>query len=315
MSEGAEKTGVSYASATRGLWHVVRESAYQVKGHLWSVRHADGLVKSLIEVRKADDALAERVLGRPIEGLDLLDIGTGTLASQALYFACRGNRVTSIDLEQQTAGWDVRQYVDLWRHNGPRRALKTLARNVIGLDRAYPRALVRQMGLSARPPLTLLRMNAQQLAFPDASFDVVHSYDVLEHVEDLGAVLREVARVLRPGGLAYLVVMPYTCENGAHDYRQISGGRRDLPLWAHLRPAHAASVQPGAYVNKLGLEDVRRLAAEHLPGAEIGAPRAADPTLPDKLRVLRAEGELAGYTDEELLAVRMQIFWRKPAGK
>lgn len=302
----------SYASRTRGFLRVVQESAYQVKSHVWAVRHVDGQAASLIDVLRADDAIAEQVLGRPLTGLDLLDIGTGTLASQALYFACRGNRVTSIDLEQQTATWDPRQYVELWRHNGPRRALKTLARKVIGLDRAYPRAMVRQMGLAAAPPMTLLRMDAAHLAFADASFDVVHSYDVLEHVEDVEAVLREIARVLRPGGLAYLVLMPYTCENGAHDYRQIAGGRRDLPLWAHLRPQHAASVQPGAYVNELGLEDVRKLVERHLPGARIEAPRVADPTLPEKLRELRSQGELAGYTDEELLAVRMQIFWRKP---
>lgn len=311
MTDAPNESG-GYSSKTADLWHVVVESAYQVKSHLWAVRNVDAQARSLIDVLRADDALAERVFGRPLEGLDLLDIGTGTLASQALYFACRGNRVTSIDLEQQTATWDLARYVELLRHSGPRRTLKTIARKIIGLDRAYPRALVRQMGLSKAPPLTLLRMNAQRLDFPDASFDVVHSYDVLEHVEDVEAVLREIARVLRPGGLAYLVLMPYTCENGAHDYRQISGGRRDLPPWAHLRPQHAANVQPGAYVNKLGLGDVRTLAAHHMPGAQIHAPRSADPTLPDKLRALRANGELSAYTDEELLAVRMQIFWRKP---
>lgn len=125
-------------------------------------------------------------------------------------------------------------------------------------------------------------------------------------------MLREAARVLRPGGLAYLILMPYTCERGAHDYRQIAGGRRDLPLWAHLRPAHAASVQPGAFVNKLGLEDVRALVAAHLPGAEIHAPPSNDPTRAAALRDLRAAGELSGYTDEELLAVRMAIYWKKP---
>lgn len=301
----------AYSSSTSQLWHVVRESAYQVKAHVWSVRNAGGLAQNLIDVMRANDVTAERVLGRRLEGLDVLDIGTGTLASQALYLACRGNRVTSIDMEQQTATWDLGAYVDLYRHNGPRRTLKTIARKIIGLDRAYPRALARRMGLSSVPKLTLLRMNAEHLELPDASFDVVHSYDVLEHVGDVEAVLREVARVLRPGGLAYLILMPYTCENGAHDYRQISGGRRDLEPWAHLRPAHADSVQPGAFVNKLGLNDVRALAEKHMPGAEIQAPPATDPTLADKLRMLRAEGELAGYTDEELLAVRMAIFWKK----
>ena len=39
-----------------------------------------------------------------------------------------------------------------------------------------------------------------RLSFSDARFEIVLSFDVLEHVEDLGAALRECHRVLRPGG-------------------------------------------------------------------------------------------------------------------
>ena len=39
-----------------------------------------------------------------------------------------------------------------------------------------------------------------RIPFPDASFDLVVSNQVFEHVEDLGAVLEEIARVLKPGG-------------------------------------------------------------------------------------------------------------------
>lgn len=40
-----------------------------------------------------------------------------------------------------------------------------------------------------------------RLPFADAAFDVVAAFDVLEHVLDEGAALREIERVLRPGGV------------------------------------------------------------------------------------------------------------------
>ena len=41
----------------------------------------------------------------------------------------------------------------------------------------------------------------EDLPYPDHGFDAVVCVDVLEHVQDLQQVIREIARVLRPGGL------------------------------------------------------------------------------------------------------------------
>ncbi len=49
-------------------------------------------------------------------------------------------------------------------------------------------------------------------AVPDGSFDIVIACDVLEHVPDDRAAMREVGRVLRPGGTAILTVPQFDDE-------------------------------------------------------------------------------------------------------
>jgi SAM-dependent methyltransferase len=49
----------------------------------------------------------------------------------------------------------------------------------------------------------------QDLTFADASLDVVVTQDVLEHIPDPARAFREVARVLRPGGLHVFTVPIY----------------------------------------------------------------------------------------------------------
>lgn len=99
-------------------------------------------------------------------GLDLLDLGCGP-------------GTITVDLAQRVA---------------PGR--------VVGLD-AAPGVLAEAAQLASRRGATVEWVAADALALPfdDAAFDVVHAHQVLQHVADPVAALREAARVLRPGGL------------------------------------------------------------------------------------------------------------------
>lgn len=55
------------------------------------------------------------------------------------------------------------------------------------------------------------------LPFGDETFDVVSLLDVLEHIEDDAQTLREIVRVLKPGGLALITVPAYPWMWSEHD--------------------------------------------------------------------------------------------------
>jgi SAM-dependent methyltransferase len=55
-------------------------------------------------------------------------------------------------------------------------------------------------------PEQVLRVSAEGIPLADRSIDAVTALDVLEHIEDDGAVVGEMARVLRPGGVAVVTV-------------------------------------------------------------------------------------------------------------
>jgi ubiquinone/menaquinone biosynthesis C-methylase UbiE len=102
-------------------------------------------------------------------GARVLDVGCGQGMDLARY-AMAGAQVTGIDLTP--------------RH--------------VELARAH----LASMGLRG----DVYEADAEHLSFPDAVFDRVSSNGVLHHTPDMPAALREIRRVLRPGGEARIIV-------------------------------------------------------------------------------------------------------------
>ena len=71
----------------------------------------------------------------------------------------------------------------------------SIAAEVVGVERS-PEQIARAPRVAN---LTIVQGDAHQLEFPDASFDLVYTRYVLEHVADPERVLREMRRVARPG--------------------------------------------------------------------------------------------------------------------
>lgn len=75
------------------------------------------------------------------------------------------------------------------------RHLEPLAGQVIGLEYDYPRARE-----ARRASLHIVNAAGESLPFPDQSFDLILSHEVLEHVQDDRRAVQEIVRALRPGG-------------------------------------------------------------------------------------------------------------------
>ncbi len=96
------------------------------------------------------------------------------------------------------------------------------APQIIGMD-----VLVRKLRFMRRPGRKLVQASTFALPFKDASFHVVISSEVIEHVSESEALFDELARCIEPGGLLIL---------GTPDY-----GRWQWPiiewLYGHLKPS------------------------------------------------------------------------------
>jgi SAM-dependent methyltransferase len=111
-------------------------------------------------------------------GLRVLEIGCG-VGTDGLQFARAGADYTGVDLTEAAVG------------------------------------LARKNFESAGMPGEFRVSDAENLDFTDESFDMVYSHGVLHHTPDIEAAVREVHRVLKPGGRA--IVMLY--HRGSYNYR------------------------------------------------------------------------------------------------
>lgn len=123
----------------------------------------------------------------------------------------------------------------------------------------------------------VVQAEAHALPYPDATFDLVTALDVIEHLDDDVAALREFQRVLKPGGHLLLYVPALPVLFGRHD--RIVHHRRRYMLGGLQRVVAAGGFQllHASYVNLLVLPLVvlARLAlalVPHRPHVEMGLP-------------------------------------------
>lgn len=158
-------------------------------------------------------------------------------------------------------------------------------RSVVGVDFSSRMldALKQRFGGTLPDRVRLLEEDFTRLSLPGESVDLVFSFSSLYYVEDLGSVLGEVVRILRPGGYAVLEL----------------GNRRSLNV--HIWNRAVLQGSPWAVHHAIPYEQTRRLVSD--VGLSIGSWRS--------FQVLPFSGVVSGL---KYLYPIAHPFWKRPMG-
>ncbi len=166
-----------FCTITDDAWTRLRDSQGLRFTHQMGIdpsKYAD----DTLDPRKAEDMAAVLSAYTPLDGKKVLEIGTG----------CGVNHIV----------WRKKYGVDGWGVEPEGEGFESSA--------AIARTLIAANDLDTA---RIKDAPGERLPFPDASFDIVYSSNVLEHTNDPALVLREAARVLKPGGVMQIVCPNY----------------------------------------------------------------------------------------------------------
>jgi ubiquinone/menaquinone biosynthesis C-methylase UbiE len=276
--------------------------------------HREGKIAEFVRRMKQFEETLFQQTGIMLENRDILIIGPGQGAGEITYFSLK-NRVTGIDLDVIPDSNNPLVYLKMLQQNGAARTVKTLARKLLGVDRRSLQELQRQLNVTRKSKPRLLQMDAAEMTFPDAQFDLVYTFSVFEHLPDPVKVLEQVRRVLKPNGAAYISLHLFTNDTGSHDPRLWTNDPTKPPIWAHLRPEHKDLVQSNAYCNEWRMDNWTATFEKELPGSMIRKETHEanhHAKISQELAELRKQGELSDYRDEELLTINLIALWQKP---
>ncbi len=252
-------------------------------------------------------ASLEPYLG-PIKGKTILDAGCGFSFPYSSLLASRGNSVVGIDAAYVSAEKiSPSRCIKELKYNGFTWLMRTLVFAVLGKDKRFSEAL-RKLGTSGQNVTkgspTLIRMNIEKMDFPDDTFDIVISMAVFEHIRDLRKAVSEIHRVLKKGGVAYVLIHLFTSLSGGHHNAYMSP--KKVPPWDHLR---SQTCPVPVYLNRAREEEYVLAFSERFSILETN--RTYEDESVEALLTPEILGELSCYSKSELLTRAICIIAKK----
>jgi SAM-dependent methyltransferase len=230
-------------------------------------------------------------------GSRLLDMACGPLAEQCLLFSSIGYHVTGVDLDIPPKFLPLsgaKQWFSRRSHNSRWQST----------TKPYYSALGQAVGVQLKWNKADVKLaDLTHLEVIDASVDAVICTNHLQHAPDVNALLSEVTRVLKPGGVFVGNIRPFATITGAF---QVEPGTP----WAHLRPATRFDLLPPVPVNKWREQQFKETIGRYL-NIETWQPEDD----PESLQYLTPEiqAELPDYSATELTCRQIFVVASKAA--
>jgi len=283
-------SGRRMLSLAREYWHIYHSS---------DLRGAEIQWRAFLRIR---DLLESHSSKR------VLELGCCRFKGLSRMLAWSGYFAVGIDRTYTGFGSPWTRALNAYSADGTLSAAKEFA-VALRRERRFERHLSTITNLPQLNEPRLLIADGSALPFRDESFDALVTHAVLEHVDDITNVVKEMSRVLRSGGFTWHAVHLFTALSGGHHGfwstpAKVTGPIK-VPPWDQLRKrAFAVPV----YLNALRRDDYLEAFRDNFELVvaqdefELGANRFLTPEI---------RSELSNYSDQELLTRTLVIFCTK----